>query len=226
MLSALRKYCLYVMLDVSGARWARDIVAWTIAEVESAALACALIDFACQQQGIAKESLTLHADRGPAMMSIPVAHLLEKLSVTKSHSRPYTSDDNPYSEAQFKTMKYRPDYPDFFASQDDARTWARTFATWYNFEHLHSGIGYVSPAALHFGHAHQIVVQRQAVLDKAYTVHPERFVKGPPTPALIPTEVWINKPAPQMQTHERPHSPSLLEPEPTIPPVPRRKRTG
>jgi len=185
-----RYYYIYVILDV----FSRYIVAWTIAEVESAELAQKLIDFACYNHGIQKGDLTLHSDRGPAMMSIPVAHLLEQLGVAKSHSRPYTSNDNPYSEAQFKTMKYHSDYPDRFASSEHARQWARPFVHWYNFEHLHSGIGFIPPAALHFGQASQIFGQRQAVLDKVFLQHPERFVHGHPKPPAIPTEVWINKP--------------------------------
>ena len=184
-------YYIYVILDV----FSRDIVAWTIETAEAAALAQQLIDFACANHGIQKGDLTLHSDRGPAMMSIPVAHLLEQLGVTKSHSRPYTSNDNPYSEAQFKTMKYRPDYPARFASPDEARGWARTFVAWYNFEHLHSGIGFVPPAARHFGQAQQIADQRQVVLERAFLTHPERFVNGQPKPPVVPTEVWINKPA-------------------------------
>lgn len=184
-------YYIYVILDV----FSRYIVAWTIAEVESADLAQELIDFACQQQAIQSDELTLHSDRGPAMRSIPVAHLLEQLGVAKSHSRPYTSNDNPYSEAQFKTMKYRFDYPDRFDSTDHARSWARHFVQWYNFEHLHSGIGLIPPASLHFGDAQHIFERRQLPLDAAYQAHPERFINGRPHPPHIPTEVWINKPA-------------------------------
>lgn len=183
-------YYIYVIIDV----FSRYIVAWTIAEVESADLAQKLIDFACQQQGIQPHTLTLHSDRGAAMRSIPVANLLESLSVAKSHSRPYTSNDNPYSEAQFKTMKYRPDYPDRFDSIDLARSWARNFVQWYNFEHLHSGIGFIPPVALHNGYAHKIFERRQLTLDAAYQNHPERFINGKPQPPSIPTEVWINKP--------------------------------
>lgn len=184
-------YFLYVIIDV----FSRYIVAWTIAEVESADLAQKLIAFACQNQDIERGKLTLHSDRGPAMLSIPVAHLLEQMGVAKSHSRPYTSNDNPYSEAQFKTMKYRFDYPQRFDSIDHALTWARHFVQWYNFEHLHSGIGLIPPAALHFGHAQQIFEHRQLALDAAYLAHPERFINGKPQPPVIPTEVWINKPS-------------------------------
>jgi len=207
-------YYIYVILDV----FSRYIVAWTVEMVESAALAEQLIDFACHNHGIQKGDLTLHADRGAAMTSIPVAHLLEQLGVAKSHSRPYVSDDNPYSEAQFKTMKYRPDYPDRFDSQDQARTWARTFVQWYNFEHLHSGIGFVPPAALHFGQAQPIVDHRQDVLTQAYINHPERFVQGQPTPPALPTAVWINKPTPRPEEEDGDPLPSLIpEPEPPCP---------
>jgi putative transposase len=215
-------YYIYVILDV----FSRYIVAWTVAAVESAELACALIDFACLHQGIVKDSLTLHSDRGPAMKSIPVADLLEHLGVTKSHSRPYTSDDNPYSEAQFKTMKYRPDYPDRFDSQEQACTWARTFIHWYNFDHLHSGIGYVSPAACHFGQAQQIVDHRQTVLDQAFLAHPERFVNGHPSPPQLPTEVWINQPAQHTQPQNDPLSSLIPGPEPALLSPPHEKANG
>ena len=183
-------YYIYVILDA----YSRYIVGWTIDEVESAEIAHDLIEWACRQQGISKGELTLHADNGSPMKSIPVAHLLEQLGVTKSHSRPYVSNDNPFSEAQFKTMKYQPDYPDRFDSQDHARDWGRSFFAWYNFTHLHSGIGYVTPAAMHFGQAQSIFQQRQEVLNDAFAKHPERFVRGQPHPPVVPTEAWINKP--------------------------------
>lgn len=189
-------YYLYLILDV----FSRYCVGWMIEDAESAELAQALIDFACRNQAIEREQLVLHSDRGPAMMSIPVAHLLEQLGVAKSHSRPYTSNDNPYSEAQFKTMKYRPDYPERFDSSTQARAWTRAFIQWYNFEHPHSGIGLLPPAALHFGQAPAIVAQRQIILDEAYQTHPERFVHGQPKPPAIPTEVWINQPQPHPET--------------------------
>jgi putative transposase len=183
-------YYLYVILDV----FSRYIVGWMIADVESSDLAHELINFACHNHKIARAQLTLHSDRGPAMMSIPVAHLLEQLGVAKSHSRPYTSNDNPYSEAHFKTMKYRFDYPERFASIAQAQQWMRAFVAWYNFDHYHIGIGLIPPAALHFGHAQQLHAQRQLVLERAYQRHPERFVSGPPKPPAIPAEVWINQP--------------------------------
>jgi putative transposase len=193
-------YYIYVILDV----FSRYIVAWGIFEVESAELAIKMIEFAYQKQGIASDTLTLHSDRGPAMVSIPVAHLLEQLGVAKSHSRPYTANDNPYSEAQFKTMKYRFDYPDRFQSIQQARNWARSFISWYNFEHFHSGIGLIPPAALHFGYAQQLFDRRQRTLDSAFQLHPERFINGRPQPPAIPTEVWINKPAQHYQPEGHP----------------------
>ena len=191
-------YYIYVILDV----FSRYVVGWTIAEVESAEIAHELIAWACRQQGIAKGELTLHADNGSPMKSIPVAHLLEQLGVAKSHSRPYVSNDNPFSEAQFKTMKYQPDYPDRFDSPDHARGWGRSFFAWYNFTHLHSGIGYVTPAAMHFGHAQSILQQRQEVLNDAFARHPERFVRGQPHPPVVPTEAWINQPTPSCTPEE------------------------
>lgn len=191
-------YYIYVILDV----FSRYVVGWTIEAVESAEIAHDLIAWACQQQGIQPGELTLHADNGSPMKSIPVAHLLEALGVTKSHSRPFISNDNPFSEAQFKTMKYQPDYPKRFDSQDHARGWARSFIHWYNFEHLHSGLGYLSPAAMHFGQAQSILQQRQEVLDDAFAKHPERFVRGQPHPPVVPTEAWINPPAPTCTPEE------------------------
>ncbi len=214
-------YYLYVILDV----FSRYVVGWTIAEGESAETARALIEWACRQQGIEQGALTLHSDNGSPMKSLPVAHLLEQLGVANSHSRPYVSNDNPFSEAQFKTMKYRPDYPDRFASAEEARGWARPFFQWYNGEHLHSGIGYMTPAALHFGHAQSIVQQRQAVLDDAFTHHPERFVRGQPHPPDVPTQLWINQPAPP-GSPEKELPFSILEPEPLASLATERERTG
>jgi len=183
-------FYLYVILDV----FSRYVVGWLIAERESAELAEQLIATSCQKQQVEKEQLTLHADNGPAMIAKTVAQLLVDLSVTKSHSRPYTANDNPFSEAQFKTMKYRPDYPDRFGSIVDARAWARAFFHWYNNEHRHSGLGLMTPTTVHYGLAKQLTAQRQAVLHAAYARHPERFVKEPPKPPQLPTAVWINPP--------------------------------
>lgn len=183
-------YYMYVILDV----FSRYVVGWLISEQESAQLAEQFIAESCFKQNICQEQLTLHADRGSSMTSKKVAHLLADLGVTKTHSRPYTSNDNPYSEAQFKTMKYRPSYPDHFGSIEDARAWAKPFFHWYNHEHRHTGLGLMTPAAIHTGQAAQLTAQRRATLQAAYEKHPERFVKGQPQPLQIPDKVWINPP--------------------------------
>jgi putative transposase len=183
-------YYLYVILDV----YSRYVPGWLIAECESAHLAKQLIAETCAKQGIVPGQLTLHADRGSAMKSRSVALLLADLGVTKTHSRPYVSDDNPYSEAQFKTMKYRPAYPERFGSIQDARAWARPFFHWYNHEHHHSGLALLTPATVHYGQAQAVLERRQETLRAAYVAHPERFVRGVPKPPSLPTEVWINKP--------------------------------
>ena len=183
-------YYLYVILDV----YSRYVPGWLIAECESANLAKQLIAETCTKQGIVPGQLTLHADRGSAMKSKSVALLLADLGVTKTHSRPYVSDDNPYSEAQFKTMKYRPTYPDRFGSIQDARAWARPFFHWYNHEHHHSGLALLTPAIVHYDQAQAVLERRQETLRAAYAAHPERFVRGVPKSPSLPTEVWINKP--------------------------------
>ena len=183
-------YYLYVILDV----FSRYVPGWLIAACESASLAQRLIAETCAKQGIVSDQLVLHADRGSAMTSKSVALLLADLGVTKTHSRPYVSNDNPYSEAQFKTMKYRPDYPDRFGSIQDARAWARVFFHWYNHEHHHTGLGLMTPVTVHYGRALHVTEQRQEVLQAAYAAHPERFVRGIPEPPSLPAEVWINKP--------------------------------
>ena len=189
-------YYLYVILDV----FSRYVVGWMIAERESAALAEALIAQTCARQGIPPGQLTIHADRGSAMTSKPVALLLADLGVTKTHSRPQVSNDNPYSEAQFKTLKYRPDYPARFGCQQDARTWANTFFDWYNHEHYHTGLALLTPADVHFNRTQAVLQKRQNVLQAAYEKTPERFVKGPPRPQPLPPAVWINPPKhPQAQ---------------------------
>ena len=185
-------YYLYVILDI----YSRYVVGWMIATKESAALAKELVQQTCEKQGIQEDELTLHADRGGPMIAKSLAMLLGDLGVTKSHSRPHVSDDNPFSEAQFKTMKYRPDYPKRFGSQADARSWARRFFNWYNNEHYHSGIGLLTPADVHYGRASQKIQERQRVLQLAYRKHPDRFVKGMPKPPQLPEAVWINPPKP------------------------------
>jgi putative transposase len=183
-------YYLYTMLDI----YSRYAVGWLLAEQESAALAQQLIEVSCEKQQIGAGQLTLHADRGAPMTAKAVTQLLDDLGVTKTHSRPYNSNDNPFSEAQFKTMKYRPDYPDRFGSKADAHTWAHAFFGWYNNEHHHIRLGLLTPATVHYGRAPQVIAQRQTTLAVAYRLHPERFVKGEPTPLPLPAAVWINPP--------------------------------
>jgi putative transposase len=183
----------YVILDV----FSRYVVGWMVAHRESAQLAEKLIRETCARQGIIPGQLTIHADRGSSMTSKPVALLLSDLGVIKSHSRPYVSDDNPFSESQFKTMKYRPQFPDRFGSIVDSRAFCQTFFPWYNTEHRHSGIGLLTPHDVHYGLANQRVAERAHVLAAAYAAHPERFVRGMPQPAAVPAEVWINPPKPR-----------------------------
>jgi putative transposase len=183
-------FYLYVILDV----FSRYAVGWTIQHRESAAVARALIAQATEQQQIERDRLTVHADRGSSMTSKPVAMLLADLGVTKTHSRPYTSTDNPYSEAQFKTLKYRPEFPDRFDSIEHARAFCRQFFDWYNNQHRHSGIGLMTPAAVHHGRAQALHAERARVLEAAYVARPERFVKGAPKPPTLPSAAWINKP--------------------------------
>ena len=183
-------FYLYAILDV----YSRYVVGWMIAERESSALAEELISQTCARQGIQRGQLTVHADRGSAMTSKPVALLLADLGVTKTHSRPHVSNDNPYSEAQFKTLKYRPDYPTRFGCLQDARAWAAEFFNWYNREHHHTGLALLTPADVHFRRAEAVLQKRQAVLQAAYEKSPERFVKGAPHPSPLPKAVWINPP--------------------------------
>lgn len=183
-------YYLYVILDV----FSRYVVGWTVQHKESAVIAEALIAQAIAQQQITRGQLTLHADRGSSMRSKPVAFLLADLGVTKTHSRPYTSTDNPYSEAQFKTLKYRPGFPERFGSIEVARSFCRPFFDWYNHTHRHSGIGLMTPAAVHYGRAGALHDARTHVLANAYAAYPERFVRGVPAPPALPTAAWINRP--------------------------------
>jgi len=183
-------YYLYVILDV----YSRFVVGWLLAEVESAELAETLIATTCQREGIQAEQLGLHSDRGPAMQSKTIAQLLIDLKVAQSFARPYTPNDNAYSEAQFKTFKYRPGFPERFASPAEARAWVQAFMRWYNYQHYHSALGLLTPAMVHHNQARQVQTQRQQVLAAAYQNHPERFVAGQPTVAELPTSVWINRP--------------------------------
>jgi len=182
-------FYLYVLLDV----FSRYVTGWLLADRESGLLADRLIAETVEKEGIV-EGLTIHADRGPSMTSKPVAYLLADLGITKSHSRPHVSNDNPYSEAHFKTLKYRPDFPARFGSLEDARAFCRSFFAWYNAEHRHSALGLLTPEIVHRGRAGEVRVARQAVLADAYAAHPERFVRKPPEPPPLPTAVWINPP--------------------------------
>jgi putative transposase len=182
---------LYVILDI----FSRHVVGWLIADRESAELAEQLIADTVGRHNVEPGMLTLHADRGTSMRSKPVAALLVDLDVAKSHSRPYVSDDNPFSEAQFKTMKYRPDFPARFGCLADARAFCQDFFAWYNTEHRHSGIGYMTPHSVHHGTAQAIHATRQATLDDAFLAHPKRFKGKTPKPHSLPTAVWINPPA-------------------------------
>ncbi len=195
-------FYLYVILDV----FSRYVVGWMVAPRESAELARKLIEDTCRKQQIQPGQLTIHADRGSSMTSKPVAFLLADLGVTKTHSRPYVSDDNPFSESQFRTFKYRPDFPDRFGSIQHSRGHSQIFFPWYNDEHRHSGIGMLTPAMVHYGQAAQVLQNRQLVLEAAYQAHPERFVRSSPKPFSLPKEVWINKP---IESHESKSSATL-----------------
>jgi putative transposase len=195
-------FYLYVILDV----FSRYVVGWMVAPRESAELAKHLIEETIRKQEISAGQLTIHADRGRVMTSKPVAFLMADLGVTKTHSRPYVSDDNPYSESQFRTMKYRPEFPDRFGCIQDARAFCQQFFQWYNEEHRHSGLGLLTPAVVHSGQAPAVLAARQVVLDAAYQAHPDRFVRRPPKPLPLPSEVWINKPAKtDLKTEENSH---------------------
>jgi putative transposase len=186
-------FYLYVILDV----FSRYVVGWMIALCERAELAEAFIAETCEREQIAPQQLTLHADRGSAMTSKCVAQLLVDLGVAKTHSRPHVSDDNPFSEAQFKTTKYHPTFPERFGSLEDARAWARPFFVWYNQEHHHSALGLLTPSQVHQGQADAVLAARQQVMVTAYEAHPERFVRGVPQPMRAPAAVWINPPTQQ-----------------------------
>jgi len=183
-------YYLYVVLDI----FSRYVVGWMLATRETADLAERLLADSIRKQGVDRDQLAIHADRGPSMSSKPVALLLADLGVTKSHSRPHCSNDNPYSEAQFKTLKYRPEFPERFGSLQGARAFCQRFFSWYNDEHRHSGIAYHTPTDMHYGRAEVIHAERARVLTSAYQGHPERFVRRPPRPPALPSAAWINRP--------------------------------
>ena len=183
-------FYLYVLLDI----FSRYVVGWMVAHRESTQLAKRLIAESARKQSIEPGQLTVHADRGSSMTSKPVAFLLADLGVTKTHSRPSVSNDNPFSEAQFKTLKYRPEFPDRFGSIEDSRAFCVGFFDWYNNRHYHSGLALLTPTTVHHGNSATVIQHRGAVLAAAYAAHPERFVRRAPRPAEPPTAVWINPP--------------------------------
>ena len=183
-------FYLYVILDI----FSRYVVGWMLAYRESAELAKKLIEQTVERHAICPGTLTVHADRGAPMTSKAVAFFLAGLGITKTHSRPYVSNDNPYSESQFKTMKYRPEFPERFGCYQDAHRFCAEFFPWYNHEHHHSGLGYLTPYEVHYGLAQKRREQRAGVLKEAFEKNPQRFVRGLPEPALLPTAAWINKP--------------------------------
>jgi putative transposase len=183
-------FYLYVIIDI----YSRYVPGWMLAHAENARLAEALLADTAAKQSISRGRLTIHADRGSPMTAKSVAFLLADLGVTKSHSRPHCSNDNPYSESQFRTMKYRPEFPDRFGCFEDAHTFCGRFFRWYNDEHRHSGIGFHTPADVHYGRAELVRARRAEVLTAAYAEHPERFVRKPPEPPALPTAAWINQP--------------------------------
>ena len=199
-------FYLYVILDI----FSRYVVGWMVAHRESAALAKRLITETCSKQGIMPEQLTIHADRGASMRSKAVALLLSDLGVVKSHSRPHVSDDNPYSESQFKTMKYCPQFPERFGCLQDSRGFCGEFFSYYNNDHHHSGIGLLTPAMVHYGQAEHVFAARQETLLAAFRAHPERFVRRPPQPPALPRQAWINPP---VERTAEPAQPVIVTPE-------------
>jgi putative transposase len=191
-------YYLYVVLDI----YSRYVVGWMVARRETAELARQLLLESFLKQSISSDQLTIHSDRGSPMTSKPVALLLEDLGVTRSLNRPHVSNDNPFSESHFKTLKYSPEFPDRFPSLEFARSFSDRFFSWYNREHCHSGIAMLSPETVHYGRAQDAIAARRFVLEEAYRCHPERFVRKPPEPLPLPAAVWINPPADPVQTTE------------------------
>ena len=189
-------YYLYVVLDI----FSRYVTGWMVATRECAKLAKALLEESCLKQGISLGQLTVHSDRGSPMISKPVALLLADLGITRSLSRPYVSNDNPFSESQFKTLKYCPEFPDRFGSLQHARSLSERLFTWYNKEHRHSGIAMLTPEMVHYNRAEEVIAARRLVLQEAYRKHPERFVRRPPAPLQLSAAVWINPPAKTVET--------------------------
>jgi len=215
-------YYLYTIIDI----YSRCTVGWMLADRESADLARQLIEQTIEKQQIQSDQLIIHSDRGPSMTSHSVANLLASLGVTKSHSRPHVSNDNPFSESQFKTLKYRPDFPQRFGCYEDAQAFCRTFFYWYNNEHYHSGIGLLTPSSLQYGQAQEIINARKETLHQAWQRNPERFVNGAPQPAAVPEAVWINPPqrttpdnteAPPANCQGAPNDTSLTHPRSDYP---------
>ena len=204
-----------MILDI----FSRYVVGWMLAPRENAALAERLIAETCAKHDIHPGQLTIHADRGGPMRSKPVALLLADLGVTKTHSRPHVSNDNPFSEAQFRTLKYCPQFPDRFGSIEDGRAFCQSFFRWYNHEHHHSGLGFLEPAVVHFGQAAAVRAHRQVVLAAAYAAHPDRFVNGPPRPADLPTAVWINPPVKTPPRQDAPRTTIVLSDDPQLAPI-------
>ncbi len=186
-------YYLYVVLDI----FSRFVVGWTVSECQDALVGEWLLKETIEKHKIPPGQLTIHSDRGRNVTAKSVALLLAELGVTKSQSRPYVSDDNPFSEAQFKTLKYSPEFPECFGSPEDARAFCRAFFTWYNWHHHHSSLGLLTPAVVHYAKAEEVLRRRQEILDAAYAAHPERFVRKAPKVAEPPKEVWINPPRPE-----------------------------
>jgi transposase InsO family protein len=192
-------FYLYVILDI----FSRRVVGWCVADAESAALFKTLFDDTLEKHAVPPGQLTLHADRGGPMKAKATALMLADLGVTRSHSRPHTSNDNPFSEAHFKTLKYQPQFPKRFGCVEDAKDFCRRFFAWYNQDHHHAGLGLMTPDQVHYGQADDVHAARQRTLDRAFDVKPERFVKKPPVPPTKPTAVWINPP------QNNPEPPSL-----------------
>jgi putative transposase len=192
-LKTMTRGVVYKLYDITD-MFSRYHPGWMVAERESEALAVELIEQTCARQGIAKHTLTIHADRGSSMRSGSVAELFSRLEITKSHSRPYCSNDNPYSESAFKTLKYRPEFPERFGPIQEAREICGNLFQWVNFVHRHSGIAMLTPAMVHFGQAQQVINNRDKVLLRYFEQHPGRFLGGKPAAKRLPDAVYINKP--------------------------------
>lgn len=191
-LAKFKFYYLFVMLDI----FSRYVVGWMLAERETAALAEHLIQECCRREGVRPGQITIHSDRGPAMIASNTAQLLARLGCTRSLSRPHVSNDNPFSESQFKTLKYHPSFPNRFGCFEDGLSFSRSFFPWYNGEHYHSGIAFLTPETVHRGRAAIVLAERQATMDRAYLERPQQFPKGAPRVPQLPEAVWINPPRP------------------------------